>query len=138
MYFWHHARDDNLVKSDAKKCQHTLSLSQDFSTTFTPKLPHTLSYSNTTSTKENSTMKFGIGISNSGAGLQLWVRPRASRRSGNYRRHSNRLAAQVVVPASPTSWPNGLPFLLMLLYFMVKQGECSFRWKCALKGAEWR
>ena len=23
MYFWHHARDDNLVKSDAKKCQQT-------------------------------------------------------------------------------------------------------------------
>ena len=22
MHFWHHARDDNLVKSDAKKCQH--------------------------------------------------------------------------------------------------------------------
>ena len=21
MHFWHHARDDNLVKSDAKKCQ---------------------------------------------------------------------------------------------------------------------
>ena len=71
MYFWHHARDDNLVKSDAKKCQHTLSLSQDFSTTFTPKLPHTLSYSNTTSTKENSTTKFGVGISNSGARIAV-------------------------------------------------------------------
>ena len=47
------------------------SLSQDFSTTFAPKLPHTLSYSNTTSTKENSTMKFGTGISNSGAGIAV-------------------------------------------------------------------
>jgi hypothetical protein len=33
-YFWHHARDDNLVKSDAKKCQHRYNtervLNQDF------------------------------------------------------------------------------------------------------------
>ena len=36
----------------------SLSLCRDLSTTFTPKLLYTLSYSNTTSTKEISTMKF--------------------------------------------------------------------------------
>ena len=82
MHFRHHARDDNLVKSDAKKCQHTLSLSQDFSTTFTPKLPHTLSYSNTTSTKENSTMKFGIGILNSRARVVVEMDEEVSQEGG--------------------------------------------------------
>ena len=60
----------------------SLSLSQDFSTTFTPKLPHTLSYSNTTSTKENSTMKFGIGISNSGARIAMEMDEEVSQEVG--------------------------------------------------------
>jgi hypothetical protein len=52
--------------------------------------------------------------------MQLWVRPRAAKRSNIYRGERERLGGLVVGPADPTSWPNGLSIFWCLLCFMVK------------------
>ena len=112
-----------------------LSLSQDF----TLKLSHPFSYLKTTSTKwifklwnwelEFWTWELVLSC--------VWGREQPGR-SGIYRWVSSRPADLVVGPASPISWPNVLSIFLILLCFMLKQGECSFRWKCVLDSAEWR
>jgi hypothetical protein len=75
-------------------------------------------------------------ILNLDARIVVCVRPRAARKVAIYSQESGRPADLVVGPAGPTSWPNGLILLLIFLGFMVKQVECSFRWKCILDGAE--
>jgi len=49
-----------------------------------------------------------------------------SSQEGGYRGESSRLADQVVGPAGPTSWPNGLSIFLVLLYFTLKKNIHSF------------
>ena len=46
-------------------------------------------------------------------------------RSGIYRGGGSRLVGQVVGPAGPTSWPNGLSIFLVDLYFTLKQNISS-------------
>jgi hypothetical protein len=50
----------------------------------------------------------------------------AARRVAIYSQESSRPTGQVVGPAGPISWPNGLPIFLMLSCFVVKQNICSF------------